>query len=256
MTDVRAVALAAPQVAGQPATMSSLEIAELTGKRHPDVLRDIRNMLEPLGHAYEQYCSKAPSRGGRPITVANLPRRECLILVSGYSVELRARIIDRLEEMDRQEPSVQLPDLANPKVLLAILADYAQDKVHLQDRLNDLTPKAVALERIAEADGTMCVTDAAKVLQVPPKQLFAFLRRHDWIYRRAGGANDVAYQSRIRAGLLTVKVTRLERDDGPDRIAEQVRVTPKGLVRLGELMAAQPSRVDDNTPANNGAPRC
>lgn len=96
---------------GGDITMSSLEIAELTGKRHPDVLRDIRNMLEPLGMAYEQFCSKVPSQGGRPVTVANLPKRESLILVSGYSVELRARIIDRWAELEAERtlPLVSLP---------------------------------------------------------------------------------------------------------------------------------------------------
>lgn len=81
-------------------TMSSLEIAGLMGKRHQDVLRDARRMFEKLGEPFARFCAKVPSAGGRPSEILNLPKRECLILVSGYSVELRARIIDRWMELE------------------------------------------------------------------------------------------------------------------------------------------------------------
>lgn len=81
-------------------TMSSLEIAGLMNKRHQDVLRDARRMFERLGEPFAQFCAKVPSAGGRPTEIMNLPKRECLILVSGYSVELRARIIDRWMELE------------------------------------------------------------------------------------------------------------------------------------------------------------
>ncbi|KQO74708.1 hypothetical protein ASF20_04590 [Methylobacterium sp. Leaf88] len=87
--------------------MSSLEIAERTGKRHPDVKRDIRTMFAHLGEAGEQFCSTAwidgPNHSRRNIGIYSLPKRECLILVSGYSVELRAAIIDRWQELEAQQ---------------------------------------------------------------------------------------------------------------------------------------------------------
>lgn len=180
-------------VASGAQTMSSVEIAERTGRRHQDVLRDIRNMLEQLGQPFAQFCAKAPSQGGRPLTVANLPKRESLILVSGYSVELRARIIDRWEELERRERPA-LPDLNNPATLRLLLADYANDKIALEEQVAELAPKADALDRIATADGSMCITDAAKTLQVQPKAAFQFLRAHRWIYSRQGGG-DIAIRT-------------------------------------------------------------
>ena len=218
---------------GAPETMSSLEIAERTGKRHQDVLRDIRNMLEPLGQAFAQFCAKVPSAGGRPMTVANLPKRESLILVSGYSVELRAKIIDRWEELERAARRPVMPDLNNPATLRLLLADYANDKIALEEQVAELAPKAEALDRIATADGSMCITDAAKTLQVQPKAAFQFLRAHRWIYSRQGGG-DIAYQDKLASGLLEHKTTTIHRSEGSEKVTTQVRVTPKGLARLAK----------------------
>lgn len=77
-------------------TMSSREIAELTGKRHDNVLRDIRGMLiELYGEdgllRFED--SRIEPQNGQSYPIFNLPKRETLILVSGYSVDLRAKIV-------------------------------------------------------------------------------------------------------------------------------------------------------------------
>ncbi|WP_197273360.1 Rha family transcriptional regulator [Brevundimonas sp. DS20] len=83
-------------------TMSSVEIAELTGKRHDNVMRDIKSMLDDLGAAALTFEGSYQGANRKQLPCFNLPRRECLILVSGYSVELRARIIDRWEELENE----------------------------------------------------------------------------------------------------------------------------------------------------------
>lgn len=84
--------------AGDGLTMSSREIAELTGKRHDNVMRDIRVMLAELhgeGGVPKFEDTQTHPQNGQCYPVFNLPKRETLILVSGYSVQMRARIIDR-----------------------------------------------------------------------------------------------------------------------------------------------------------------
>lgn len=98
-------------------------------------------------------------------------------------------------------------------------------------------PKAEALDRIAAADGSFCITDAAKALQVRPKDLFDYLRSHGWIYRRPGSAHDLGYQARVNSGDLEHKVTTVLKADGSEKVTEQVRVTAKGLAKLGALMS-------------------
>jgi hypothetical protein len=83
-----------------PLTMSSLEIAGLAVKRHDHVIRDIKKMLSDLEITSPQIWGKVASDGGRPLDVAYLSKRETLILVSGYSTELRARIIDRWMQLE------------------------------------------------------------------------------------------------------------------------------------------------------------
>lgn len=82
--------------------MSSLEIAELTGKRHDHVMNDIRKMLEELGILTPTFSGVRIVRG-KEYEVFNLPKRETLILVSGYSASMRASIIDRWQELEHKE---------------------------------------------------------------------------------------------------------------------------------------------------------
>jgi len=83
-------------------SMSSLEIAELTGKEHKNVLSDIRNMFDGLGILAANFSAVRIVRG-KEYEVFNLPKRETLILVSGYSVAMRAAIIDRWQELEQKE---------------------------------------------------------------------------------------------------------------------------------------------------------
>ena len=84
-------------------SMTSLEIAELTGKRHDSVLRDIRAMLEELEIGAHKFVGTYLDVQNKPQPMYNLPKRECLTLVSGYSAKLRAAIIDRWLELEEAQ---------------------------------------------------------------------------------------------------------------------------------------------------------
>ena len=97
-------------------TMSSLEIAELTGKEHRNVMADIRKMFEELGQAAADFSATAfyqVNNATREREIFNLPKRESLILVSGYSAVLRARIIDRWQELENQQVNKATPQIAS-----------------------------------------------------------------------------------------------------------------------------------------------
>jgi phage regulator Rha-like protein len=81
-------------------SMSSREIADLTGKRHGDVIRDIRNILGELEIPERKFASGYLDSQGQERAEFNLPKRETIILTSGYSTVQRAKIIDRWMELE------------------------------------------------------------------------------------------------------------------------------------------------------------
>ena len=141
-------------------------------------------------------------------------------------------------ECERRAKAVDpVAALSDPAVLRSLLLAGSGRELALRADVEVLAPKADALDRLATADGSLCRTDAAKVLQVAPKVLIAHLRVQRWTYTRAGAADEVAYQDKLAAGLLEHKTAIIPRPDGGDRVRVQVRVTPKGLARLGRELS-------------------
>ncbi len=226
-----------------PLTMSSREIAELTGKRHDHVMRDIRAMLDGLAeNTGPSFGGSYQDSTGRTLPCFNLPKRETIILVSGYDVTMRARIVDRWMELEAAIMSPKMPDLNDPLLLQTLLLQQAQGRIEDQRRaaeaeakVADMQPKVDALDRIAEAHGTFCRQTAAKMLSVPPNTLVRWLRTNGWTFRRPGDKDDLAYQSKIASGLLEHKVATGPRADGTEWTRTQVRVTAKGLTVLAKV---------------------
>lgn len=82
--------------------MDSRDIARQTGKKHKAVIRDIRNMLEKIGtNLCPSFERTYFDKYGREQKCFLLPYRELLILLSGYSVELRTAVIDSWIQLEK-----------------------------------------------------------------------------------------------------------------------------------------------------------
>ena len=127
-----------------------------------------------------------------------------------------------------------MKSLADPRVLRDLLLGYSERIVGLEEEVQEMKPSVEAYDRIAKADGSLCLTDAAKALQMRPKDLIAKLSSGKWIYKRAGNSHWLGYQDKVQAGYLEHKITEVTRGDGTTKITEQVRVTPKGLAKLAK----------------------
>lgn len=225
-------------------TMTSREIAELTGKRHDNVLRDARAMLAELhgeGGVLRFEATHRDPQNGQEYPVLALPKRETLVLVSGYSVAMRAKIIDRWQQLEA-DAADPMKALADPAKLRHVLLGYTEKVLALEQQVGELAPKAEALDRfITSVDGSFCLTDAAKSLQVPPRKFVAKLQEMGWIYRRPMGTGWLAYQDRITTGMMEHKVTTGEKSDGTEWASTQARVTAKGMARLSMIFSEVPA---------------
>lgn len=236
------------------AMADSRDVAAFFGKEHKHVLEKIRNMD----------CSDHFRRSNfRPIEINDLSGAYtshvmmtkdgfafvALGFTGGKAATFKERYIAQFNAMDadlRRRPTAPLlPDFADPVAAARAWADEVEAKriaqakaAELEAATAEMAPKVEALARISESDGSFCITDAAKTIQVQPKALFKFLRSHGWIYTRTGSSQDVAYQSKLASGLLEHKTTTVTRSDGSEKTVTQVRVTPKGLTRLAQEFPA------------------
>jgi len=262
---------------GNTLTMTSREIADLTDKQHKNVIRDIRVMLielfsekaideivpeqhrnrhteyirENAGSIMERLFgdgadrSHAQTRGFSwerdtrgYVALFRLSRELTETLITGYSIPLRHKVIRRLHELERHAaPSLSVAPPQSFAAALRLAADQAELLERQQAELAEAAPKVEALDRIAGSRGAMCITDAAKHLQVPPRRLFDWLKENRWIYQRPGSTRWVGYQPRIQSGFILHKITTISADEqGELRAATQVRITPKGLAKLALLV--------------------
>lgn len=116
--------------------MTSLQIAEITGKNHAHVMRDIRNLLDKgvseSNFGLSSYKQKQPNGGMKDVAMYELTPKGCLILASGYDPILREKIVNKLEEYQQKERAniISLPNFEDPaEAAMAWAKEYREKKV-------------------------------------------------------------------------------------------------------------------------------
>ena len=166
-----------------PQTMTSLEIAELTGKQHKNVMQAIRNM-EP---AWEKTCGLKfqltsrtivqPNGGTREVPCYQLTKTECLYIATKFNDEARAKLVLRWEELEMADVRRKMSDvrcLPEPQKILA-LAD-------------EIIGEALS-EMNADAEDTLTATQVAKTFNMTVYDFNAVLQNMGIQFRRFGRWN-------------------------------------------------------------------
>lgn len=209
-------------------TMTSREIAELTGKLHKNVLRDI----ESIGSVLSQ-SSKSVTYAGynnQQQREWHLTKRDTLLVISGYNVELRARIIDRWEELERKQrqPAINLHD---PKQLLGLLQNYAEENLKLQEKVEEAAPKVEFVGNYVDTTGLMTFREMCKFLSYTEAEVRSWLVENKHMYKLNGTWTFSAGWLKAKRGEHKVTFDRLK----VARISAQF--TPKGFVYISERIS-------------------
>ena len=157
--------------------MTSLDIAELCGKQHFHVMRDIRKM-EPAWEKITQSkfgCSNYKDPTGRILPCYSLTKTECLYIATKYNDEMRAKLVLRWEELERERlGDRQQLALPSPKKILALADQIVGEGLRV---LNEA------------AEDTLTATQVAKTFNMTTLDFNSVLRDMGIQYRRNGRWN-------------------------------------------------------------------
>ena len=162
-------------------TMTSLEIAELTGKQHKNLMRDIRNMepawekVQGLKFELSSRIYNLPNGGTKVVPCYMLTKTECLYIATKFNDEARAKLVLRWQQLElaEQERRQQLC-LPSPRKILALADEIIGEGLRM---LNE------------PAEDTLTATQVAKTFNMTVCDFNAVLRDMGIQYRRGGHWN-------------------------------------------------------------------
>lgn len=212
---------------GQALAMSSREIAELTGKEHFHVMRDIREMLAALAEDESKFGGIYLDAYSREQACFNLPKDLTITLVAGYNVQMRHAIVCRWQELE----AAQAPDLSTEEGRLLMIQELSTRQLALvrenkaqAEQLALAAPKVEYVDRYVAANGAMGFRQVAKLLKAKEPEFRAWLQESKVMYRLGG--EWAAYQCHIDAGRFVTKAGVATHNE---HAYSRTLFTPKGV---------------------------
>lgn len=220
-------------------TMSSREIASLTGKRHDNVKRDVVAMLKDLKVDPLSFEDIYLDGRNREQVQYLLDREHTDCLLTGYSAAMRMAVIKRWRELEAQAVPAAPADLSKLEILQMAL-ESEKARVLLTVQVQAQATKIEHLENLFKEG--MSATQFCKGLNgVNVMQVNAFLWSKNWLYAEG---KDGRPSTRWRVGSYARDkyMTEHQQEITPHGKEAFISYTPillrKGAVRLYELYLA------------------
>ncbi|MCO6556022.1 phage antirepressor KilAC domain-containing protein [Gilliamella sp. BG6] len=216
-------------------TMSSREIANLTGKLHAHVIRDINSMLNDLlkddPNLDDEIKQNVTFEYDSREYVSNvwLGRKYIECLLTGYSSSLRMKVIKRLHELE--DSVFQLPKTL-PEALRAY-ADECEKNLKLESKIQEDAPKVAFVDNYVTSRNSKSLRETAKILKMSERALIDALIRDRFLYRLSG--NLLPYSRPSIKPYFTVKTGSAENGHA----YSQTRITAKGISWIASRYASE-----------------
>lgn len=214
-------------------TITSRDIASLTNKDHKHVKRDIETALGKDATRFGRIYKDSMNRDQSEYV---LPKNIALGIVSGYSFELRMKIINRLEELEASKtvPQFQLPNFNDPIESARAWADAKESE---QKAINTIKAKDEVILAIADLNikaGDVSIGDFSKNLAIEElgrNNMFSWLKARGFLMM-----SNEPYQAYVARGYFVRKPTE-KRIHG--EVKYTTMLTAKGTVWLTKILRAE-----------------
>lgn len=223
--------------------MTSLEIAEITGKKHAHVMRDIRSLIEQGVNGSNFGLVNYKDKKGEVRPMFELTPKGCLILASGYDALLREKIINKLEELEKNHrEQYQVPQSFSEALMLAAkqqekieqqqLALESKNKeiVQLSATITEMQPKVSYVDTILSCKETVTTTQIAQDYGQSAKA-FNILLRNFGVQHKVGG-QWILYAKYLPCGYVQSETVSVTHRDGSAGSVMHTKWTQKGRLFL------------------------
>ena len=202
--------------------MTSLEIAQLSGKQHKDVLKAIRNMESAWekvnGRNFALVDYKDQKGELRPCYL--LSKTECLYIATKFNDEARAKLVIRWQELEEE----RLMEMQQPKQKIQEIRLLACDEEVLDEADDILGEELEELNR--ESRFCYTPTEIGKVFGMDGRDLNSFLSDQK-IIRWARGQWQLT-QKYLHRELTANRYSYVHGRDGRRKLVSRLVWTEKG----------------------------
>ncbi len=216
-------------------TMSSVEIAKLTGKRHDNVMSDCRRMFQELSLSATDFSGTQKYGNNNTRSVYNLDKLMTINLITGYDVKRRHAINKRWMELESLQTAPVLPQSYSEA--LRALADKTDENNSLAEKNNELIeavekikPVAKYGESILNTGTVFTTTNAGQELGLTAVKLNLILFKQLHVIKRGTGNTDYEICAKYMNNGFTKHITTTYKNSkGEDRLKRSLRWTRKGF---------------------------